>query len=164
MVVTIIHHTILNRFYIADLLLENNLLGGSEYAHSRGYASMVSTWRHVQKTFPVPPARKQPNVDAVGWSTGTVALLPVVPVYVGIWSKCECWYQLSGWMVPDPGKRSHCRLGECSAWVMAWRGLWAGMLQVVRWVTGSATKILCLGAISNGIGSAAGYGIGKGIT
>ncbi len=60
MVVTIIiHHIDIKSFFIVDLLLRIIYLAVVNMLMLRGYASMVSTWRHVQKTLPVPPARKQ---------------------------------------------------------------------------------------------------------
>lgn len=85
--------------------------------------------------------------DAVGLAlaTGTVALLPgSAQVMWGLGASANAGISYLADGTVDPANAAIAGWGMCSAWVMAWRGLWAGMLQVVRWVTGSATKILCL--------------------
>lgn len=85
--------------------------------------------------------------DAVGLAlaTGTVALLPgSAQVMWGLGASANAGISYLADGTVDPANAA------IAGWVNVFSmgnglaGLWAGMLQVVRWVTGSATKILCL--------------------
>lgn len=82
----------------------------------RGYASMVSTWRHVQKTLPVPCQKAMNERDAVGLAlaTGTVALLPgSAQAMWGLGASANAGISYLADGTVDPANAAIARLGEC---------------------------------------------------
>lgn len=85
--------------------------------------------------------------DAVGLAlaTGTVALLPgSAQVMWGLGASANAGISYLADGTVDPANAAIAGWGNVFSMGNGLAGMWAGMLQVVRWVTGSATKILCL--------------------
>lgn len=85
--------------------------------------------------------------DAVGLAlaTGTVALLPGSAQAVwGLGASANAGISYLADGTVDPTNAAIAGWVNVFSMGNGWRGLWAGMRQVVRWVTGLTTKILCL--------------------
>lgn len=85
--------------------------------------------------------------DAVGLAlaTGTVALLPgSAQVMWGLGASANAGISYLADGTVDPANAAIAGWGNVFSMGNGLAGTRAGMLQVVRWVTGSATKILCL--------------------